>query len=114
MKNTTLTSQLRQRITIEEPTETPDGAGGYTTSWSTLTSIWAHIEPLSRSSGNERFVEGQLQDRTRWRIAIRYRDDITPKMRAVYGSRLFNIRAVIDPDGMQRELVLIAEEGEAV
>ena len=114
MKTSTLASQLRHRIVIEQPTETADGTGGFTTSWTTLTSVWADIQPLTRSSGREQFAEGQLQERTRWRITIRYREDVTEKMRISYNSRVFNIRAIIDLDGREEQLILIVEEGAAV
>ena len=44
------------------------------------------------------------------RITIRYRTDITPKMRAVWGSRIMNIREVINPDEQKKYLQLTVEE----
>ena len=44
------------------------------------------------------------------RITIRYRTDITPKMRVVWGSRIMNIREVINPDEHKKYFQLTVDE----
>ena len=109
-----LASRLTQRITIEEPNEVSDGAGGYSISWSAVDTVWAEIVPSRGVNGKERLADAQLQSINKYKITIRYINNINQKMRVVWGAKTFNIRAVIDPDQHQERLEIIAEEGVAV
>lgn len=101
---------LRARIVIQQEARTPDGAGGYALAWSDVVSLWARIEPVS---GRETLQGARLESRVTHRITIRYRSGVDAGMRALYGSRIFNIRAVINPGEDNRHLRLLAEEGGA-
>jgi len=98
--------QLRHRVTIEQVTETQDSYGGVTETWSTLATVWAAIEPITgrekfASGGDVRFAENEVQ------IRMRYRSDVTPKMRLTDdGGTVYNIRAVLNRWGVDRELLL--------
>jgi SPP1 family predicted phage head-tail adaptor len=102
---------LRERIAIEQESNVSDGQGGSTLSWTNVCTIWARISPLR---GMERLQSMQVQDETVRRITIRYRTDITPKMRAVWGSRIMNIREVINPDEHKKYLQLMVEDNVGV
>lgn len=108
MKEASLASRLRHRITIEEPVLTPDGGGGFTKTWQTVATVWAEITP---SRGRESFNHGVLEATGTHRIIIRYRDGITPVMRVVSGSRHFNIRSIINHEEADILLELTVEEG---
>jgi len=108
-----LAARLRQRITFEEPVETPDGAGGYTRSFTEVATVWAEMVPYAPSLGGERNLDRQLQEQVTHRVLIRYRDDITPAMRIHYAGRYFNIRTVINVNEANVLLHLLAEEGVA-
>ena len=45
------------------------------------------------------------------RVTIRHRDGVTPKMRLKFGTRILNIRAVINAGERNRTLELLCEEG---
>lgn len=101
---------LRHRITIQEPSASQDSYGEETpVAWSTLATVWAAFEPLS---GDERYIEvaDQRLAETRVRFRIRYRDDVTHKMRVSWRSRTFNILEVRNVGGRDREVYLICEE----
>lgn len=108
-----LASRLRQRITFQEPVETPDGAGGYTRSFSDVATVWAEMLPYAPSLGGERLQGRQLQEQVTHRVLIRYRADITTAMRIYYAGRYFNIRSVINVNEANVLLHLLAEEGVA-
>ncbi len=109
-----ITSRLKRRVEIEMPVQVADGGGGLSVNWQNFATIWAEILPFSTTVRNsEKFTNGQLEDIGGFRITIRYLNGITPKMRVKYGTRLFNIRAVIDPDENKEILELLAEEGVA-
>jgi SPP1 family predicted phage head-tail adaptor len=105
-------ARLRQRMTIERPVETPDGAGGVDTAWQTVITVWAGLEWLG---GEERWREGGPEQAGRWRVTMRWRAGVDAGMRlrmaARGGSeRRFDIRAAADPDGAGRRLICLCEE----
>ncbi len=105
-----ISGELRQRIRIEQPVLSDDGLGGHARSWEEVTTVWAHIHPVSR---RERLVDGQLSSVVTHRIVIRYRSGITAAMRVLFGNRVFTIRAVIQPEHRKTTLEILAAEGVA-
>lgn len=106
-----LTSRLRKRIEIEEPVQTPDGGGGFSTSWQNFATVWAEITPLR---GSENFENGKLENIGNFTITIRYLEGMAEKMRVKSGTRIFNIRGIVDPDENKEILEIFAEEGVAI
>lgn len=105
---------LRHRVTIEAENASPDGAGGLTDPWANpiqVATVWAEITPLT---GDERLQAMRLEDRVSHRIRIRYRADVTAQHRLRLGTRIFNIRSVINESERDRWLTVLAEEGVAV
>ncbi len=100
---------LRHRVDIQEPTDGTDSYGGVTQAWALLSTVWAQVEDLR---GREFVSSEQLQSEVTTRITIRYRTDvtITPQMRAVEGTRTWEIVDVLDPDGMHIQLQLLCRE----
>lgn len=107
-----LAARLNRRITIQEPQETADEAGGVVRGWSDVATVWAEVEP-QRSGGNEALFAGQLEKRGTHRITIRYRSGLHAGMRVTYGARVFNIRHIANINEANVLLVLDAEEGVA-
>ena len=99
-----LASRLRHRITFQEPNDTADGAGGVTRGWSDVATVWAEVIPL-RSGNDESLLDAEMQGTTRLRI--------TTAMRIVFGTRLFNIRSVVNAEEASVILEITAEEGVA-
>jgi len=97
------------RVRLETALDTPDGQGGVTRSFVTVTSLWAHVEPLSVSS-QERQAQRRQIGRTR--ILIRHRGDVVPGQRLVWRERVFRIETVSDPDMTGRYLGCDCVEGE--
>lgn len=107
-----LFSAMRQRISFQSASLTPDGGGGGAMTWNTVATVWANIEAVRRSGIiQERQQNGQLQDTRLLEITTRYISGITPAMRILYGSRIFNIRSVTDVNERGVLLKIIAEEG---
>jgi SPP1 family predicted phage head-tail adaptor len=102
---------LRERITIQQESNVSDGQGGSTLSWTEVDTVWGCVSPLR---GAERLQSMQVQDETIHKITIRFRDDITPKMRVVWRGRIMNIREVINPDEHKKYLQLTVEDNVGV
>lgn len=97
---------MRERVTLEAPLRTPDGAGGALVSWVAGATVWAKVE---MRDGGEAAVAERLEARAAIRVTIRYRGGVTSEMRVGWQGRAFNIRAVRDRDGRRRFLVLDCE-----
>ena len=93
---------MRARLTLQEPLAVDDGAGGQARAWRELAALWAAIRP--RSGGEGAWCDapaGHLSSE----VVIRWRPDVRPGMRFAAEGRVFDIRAVFDPDGRRRRLV---------
>lgn len=102
--------RLRHFLTIEAPEESDDGSGGVTVAWTPTGAAWAKLSPLTASESFVRDREGALR---RWRITLRYRDDVTPACRFVSDGRRFAIESVVDREGRKRFLTCDCAEEEA-
>lgn len=99
---------LRHPVTIQETTTTTDDSGGVTETWTTHKSVDAAIRPLT---GQEGFLAQQVPDAaTTHEISIRYLSTVTPLMRVLFGSRIFNIRSVLNVGERNRETLLMTKE----
>ena len=100
--------KLRHRIIIQKQEESSkDGYGALVENWSDFKTVWSSVEPLV---GRELFAAQKINAETTIRVKMRYVAGITSKMRVVYGTRIFDILAPIDPEERHRELHLMCKE----
>jgi len=104
---------LRCRIVLQEERQTSDGAGGYVLAWEPVAEAWASIAPLK---GRDVYAANHLEGRVSHKIITPWRSDVTPTtaMRLLYGTRVFNIHAVLNEGERNVWFVLFVEEGCAV
>jgi head-tail adaptor len=100
----------RHRFVIEQPQEVPDGIGGVVRGFAAAGHVWGE---LVARSGDEPFEAGGFAPRRE--LALRVRGfggpPLDPGMRLRLRARLFDILAVLDPDGRGRtRLVLLQEQ----
>ncbi len=103
---------LSRALVLETPVTTPDGAGGFTTSWDVLGTLWAEIRA---SSGRERFAALGPSGEVRLRILVRAAPEGSdhrprPEQRFREGARIFRILAVAEADVQGRYLLCTAQE----
>lgn len=106
--------KLNKRVIVQVNTPSQDGFGQPIPSWSTHDTIWAAIDPLV---GAELVKAQQIAPEATVKITTRYRVDpntnvvdITPANRILWGTRIFEINAVIDPLEKNEELRLLCKE----
>lgn len=99
--------KLRHKIAIQQITVTQDANGDTTKTWATVKSPWANVIPVS---GREYFDAKQHTSEISHIFELRYDPSITPKMRAVYDSRYFDIEAVINEGERDRQTTLMCLE----
>lgn len=103
---------LRHRITFQSNTMTPDGQGGFISGWADIATnptVWGSLEPKTTSQRN---FGGQNQYQRTHQCIIRYRSDITQKMRISFDSRLFQIHSVYPHKEQKNFLVIDLEENQ--
>lgn len=99
--------ELRRRVTIQQNNgTTTDSEGIPIENWVDVVTVWARVRDLS---GREYFAARQVQAEVTTEITIRYRAGLTTKMRAKYGTRIFDILSII-PDEKKSELKLMCKE----
>jgi SPP1 family predicted phage head-tail adaptor len=98
---------LRHLVSIESYTETRDSFGGVSNTWAEFSKAYANIVPLS---GKEKYVSAEKYATSTHQITIRYLDGVDPKMRVVYGTRMFEIVSVINTGERDKMMQLIVEE----
>ena len=99
--------QLRTRLGLYEPVETPDAHGGVTTTWRFRRLIWGAVEPKNYT---ERRENGRLTITQTYRVTIRYRYDFPERARLMWGSHILRVITSSDPDTRGERLHLVCEE----
>ena len=92
---------------MEQVTRLGDGGGGASENWTVVASLWAALLPLR---GDEGLDADALSGTLTHEVWLRYRRDVVPQMRLRAGSRIFEIRSVIDVGERGRWLRLLCEE----
>jgi len=90
--------QLKNKVTLQAQVDTVDTIGQPINDWVDVATVWAHIRHLS---GVESIKAGADVSVSKASIRIRYRSDITPAMRVLFGSTVYQINAVL-PDAAGR------------
>ena len=103
---------LNRPMMLEEAVTAPDGAGGFTTSWVALGTLWAELRP-----GAGRELRGTIAPEVRmlFRVYLRAAPQGSPQrprpdQRLREGARLFTILAVSEADPAGAYLVCHAQE----
>ncbi|MFT0890914.1 phage head closure protein [Pseudochelatococcus sp. G4_1912] len=110
MATTVMIGARRRRFALEAPVELGDGAGGVTRQFKCIAQIWGAIEALGMSSSASRDIADRRELASRYRIVLRWRDDINGTRRLRLDDRVFAVLSARDPDGRRRDLVVVAEE----
>ena len=87
--------QLRTRLVLQQPIETPDDPGGGTRVWSSYGNAWAKVVPLVAQPGVDADANGTTQN---YRITMRANFSLTLQHRLVEGSKVYHIAAIRDSD----------------
>lgn len=94
--------RLRLRIQIVQPNLSRDSRGELEAP-TVFATVWSSLTPLT-----SKYIEKaeRVVTEATWKLGIRYLAGLTTAMHVLYDGRVFNIEAVMDPDGRKRELEL--------
>lgn len=99
---------FRDSFTVERAVETPDGFGGFTPAWSTLTTGFGLIET---SGGDEPLQAGRLEPTETVVITCHYRSDLLESDRLDIAGEYYNITRLENIDRRSQFLKIYAETG---
>jgi len=97
---------LKHKIVIQTYSETQNDFGEIIKGWSDFKTAYASITPLSAKE----FFKAGVQAEATHKVEVRYLTEIKPKMRVLYGTRVFNIESVINVREANKSLQLICTE----
>ncbi len=97
--------RMRARVRLESPLRTADNMGGAAITWTNQGEVWTEV---SASGGGQSADFDTAPSTAAYSFEINRRTDVRAGWRAVWGARVFAIRAVRDEGGTRIEL--IAEE----
>jgi len=100
--------RLRHRLVLQSKTYTVNSYGEQAVTWSTETTVWGAIEPLS---GREMYAQNQIQPEAKVRIVIRYNSSIDESWRVKHDGLYYDIEDVINHDTRDRMLTLMCRQG---
>ncbi len=103
---------LNRPMVLEQSAITPDGAGGHTTVWTALGTLWAEVRS---GTGSERRGPIAPEGRMLFRVFVRATQQGSPQrprpdQRLREGGRIFTILAVSEADPAGAYLVCHARE----
>lgn len=87
--------QLKTRLVIQQPVETPDDQGGVTRTWTTFATVWAQVTPLAARRDVQADRDGATQA---YRIVLRSHLSLTLQYRFSDGARVYRIVAIRERD----------------
>lgn len=98
---------LRHKITFQLNNEIKNEFNEITNVWADFTQVFAQIVPLR---GDEKYQSQHLKTEVNHKIRVRYQDNLTSKMKIIYGDREFNIDSIINHYEKNKELQIMATE----
>ena len=99
--------RLRNRVTLQKSLGVPDSYGQPIRSWVNVVTVWAGVENIN---GREQYRAQAERAELTHLVLIRYRPDVGPVARVLYGSRVLDVESVVDPDNRRQDLHLLCRE----
>ena len=100
--------KLRHQVQIQQNTPTQNARGGTVDNWTAFGNpVWASINP---TTGREGFDQMTQQAEISHEVRIRYTAGVTAAHRILFGTRVFDIQAVLNAGERDKELRLLCLE----
>jgi SPP1 family predicted phage head-tail adaptor len=100
-------ADLDKRVTLQAKTRVPDGASGFTETWTDIATVFAAIWP---TSANEMTQANSTTMVISHRIRIRYRSVLRPAWRVKFGARYFSIVGITSPNESREWIDILSKE----
>jgi SPP1 family predicted phage head-tail adaptor len=84
---------LRERVTVQQATESRNRLGESVLEWATFADVWANVQGVS---AREFLLAGQQQVELSHRVKMRYLTGLTSKMRLSWRGRTLEIISILE------------------
>ena len=98
--------RLRERVTIQQATETRNALGETMQIWATFAERWASVDGIS---SREVLLQGQQKTEVSHRVRMRYVDGMTQTMRLVWRGRVLEISSLLEHANRSEHELLCTE-----
>lgn len=85
--------KLRERVTVQQASESRNALGETVQTWGTYATVWASVEGIS---SREALYAGQQQISISHRVLIRYLSGLTQSMRLQWRGRTLEIVSLLE------------------
>ncbi len=102
---------FRSVLELQTEVKTPDGAGGYNHSFTTIGTVFANA---SQSGGSEQFSEeigARILSNNGYTFTTWFRPDIRTVCRVIFDGKIFNVRSTYNIDDRRKFVSFYAECG---
>lgn len=97
---------LRERVTVQQATESRNGIGETVLSWGTFATVWASVEGVS---AREALTAGQNEVSITHKVQMRYLTGLTQRMRLQWRGRTLEIVSLLEHDSRSRHELICQE-----
>lgn len=98
--------ELRERVTIQVPTESRNNLGETTLTWSEHSTRWASVEGVS---AREALLNGQQDTNVTHKVKMRYVVGLNQKMRILWRGRTLEIVSLLEHNNRSEHELICSE-----
>jgi SPP1 family predicted phage head-tail adaptor len=110
MPYVTVVGDLRRRVALQSPTDSLDSYGQAIRTWATYATVWASVVSTPGSEPQSALMQSSV---TTYTVTMRYRTDVLPTHRMIYGAITLNIVGISTIDGLNEHLRITAVQVES-
>ena len=110
MPYVTVVGDLRRRVALQAPTDSIDSYGQAIRTWATYATVWASVVSTPGSEPQSALMQSSV---TTYTITMRYRTDVLPTHRMIYGAITLNIVGLSTVEGVNKHLKITAVQVES-
>jgi SPP1 family predicted phage head-tail adaptor len=101
---------MRRRVSLQAATDALDDYGQAIRTWATYATVWASVVSTPGSEPQSALMQSSV---TTYTITMRYRTDVLPTHRMIYGDITLNIVGLSTVEGVNKHLRIMAMQVES-
>ena len=106
----TVVGDMRRRVALQAATDALDDYGQAIRTWATYATVWASVISTPGSEPQSALMQSSV---TTYTVTMRYRTDVLPTHRMIYGDITLNIVGISTIDGLNEHLRITAVQVES-
>ena len=110
MPAATVVGDMRRRVALQAATDALDDYGQAIRTWATYATVWASVVSTPGNEPQSALMQSSV---TTYTVTMRYRTDVLPIHRMIYGDITLNIVGISTIDGLNEHLRITAVQVES-